>query len=234
MPNSGRMFEIVQLLRAARSPLTAEAIATRLEVTKRTVYRDIAALQASGVPLEGAAGVGYVMRRGYDLPPLMFTPEEIDAITVGLALIGRTGDRSLEAAGTSACAKIGEAVAHDSRVAGYDPWLFASPWHAIPEPKIDMRILRTAIRQERKLAITYRDGAGNETERILLPLALLYYIDGVILAGFCELRADFRHFRHDRIACCTLTDGCFSRDAAQLRKRWRLLPDFFENPAPIV
>jgi predicted DNA-binding transcriptional regulator YafY len=234
MPNSGRMFEIVQLLRAARSPLTADAISARLEVTKRTVYRDIAALQAAGVPLEGAAGVGYVMRRGYDLPPLMFTPEEVDAITVGLALIGRTGDKSLMAAGASACAKVGDAVAHDARVAGYDPWLFASPWHAIPEPKIDMRILRIAIREERKLKIAYRDGNGNTTERTLLPLALLYYIDGVILAGFCELRADFRHFRHDRIASCELTEDRFSRDAARLRKEWRLLPDFFDDASPIV
>jgi predicted DNA-binding transcriptional regulator YafY len=234
MPNSGRMFEIVQLLRTARAPLTADAIAARLEVTKRTVYRDIAALQAAGVPLEGAAGIGYVMRGGYDLPPLMFTPEEVDAITVGLALIGRTGDKSLMAAGASACAKVGDAVSHDARVAGYDPWLFASPWHAIPEPTVDMRLLRTAIREERKLRIAYRDGSGNTTERTLLPLALLYYIDGVILAGFCELRADFRHFRHDRIAACELTNDCFSRDAARLRKEWRLLPDFFDNASPIA
>jgi predicted DNA-binding transcriptional regulator YafY len=227
MPNCGRMFEIVQLLRAARSPLTADAIAARLEVTKRTVYRDIAALQAAGVPLEGAAGIGYVMRRGYDLPPLMFTAEEIDAITVGLALIGRTGDRSLEAAGASACAKIGDAVCHDPRVAGYDPWLFTSRWHAIPDPTVDMRMVRVAIREERKLRISYRDGAGHATERTLLPLALLYYIDGVILAGFCEMRSDFRHFRHDRIERCEMTEEGFSKDAPSLRQRWRLLPDFF-------
>lgn len=230
MPNSGRMFEIVQLLRAARAPLTADVMAARLEVTKRTVYRDIAALQAAGVPLEGAAGIGYVMRRGYDLPPLMFTPEELDAITVGLALIGRTGDKSLEAAGASACSKIGDVTSPDRGMAADDPWLFTSRWHAIPEPVIDMRQLRMAIRQEHKLRIAYRDATGKMTERTVLPLALLYYIDGVILAGFCELRSDFRHFRHDRIVSCELTNDCFSRGAAELRRQWRLLPDFFDGP----
>lgn len=230
MPNSGRMFEIVQLLRSARSPLTAEVMAERLEVTKRTIYRDVAALQVAGVPIDGAAGIGYIMRCGYDLPPLMFTPEEIDAITVGLALIGRTGDRSLETAGASAAAKIEEVAAPHGAIAAEDRWLFASPWHAIPDPKIDMRILRTAIRQERKLRIGYRDGSGNATERTLLPLALLYYIDGVILAGFCELRQDFRHFRHDRITSCEMTADCFSNDAVKLRQKWRLLPDFFDGP----
>jgi predicted DNA-binding transcriptional regulator YafY len=224
------MFEVVQLLRASRMPLTADAMAVRLEVTRRTIYRDIAALQAAGVPIEGAAGIGYVMRRGYDLPPLMFTPEELDAITVGLALVGRTGDRSLVAAGASASAKIADVVAPEAGPRGDDPWLFASPWHAIPEPTIDMPILRLAIRQERKLKIAYRDGAGNATDRTVMPLALLYYVDGAILAGFCELRQDFRHFRHDRMTSCQLTDDCFSNVAASLRQEWRRLPDFFENP----
>lgn len=229
MPNSGRMFEIVQLLRANRTPVTADAMAARLEVTKRTIYRDIAALQAAGIPIDGAAGIGYVMRRGYDLPPLMFTPEELDAISVGLALVGRTGDRSLVAASANASAKIAEMIAPNACMSRDDPWLFASPEHVIPEPVIDMRMLRMAIRQERKLRITYRDGAGNRSERTLLPLALLYYIDGVILAGFCELRQDFRHFRHDRIASCQLMDDCFSAVAAKLRQEWRLLPDFFAS-----
>ncbi len=225
MPNSGRMFEIVQLLRTARSPLTAMAIAQKLEVTIRTVYRDIAALQAARVPIEGAAGIGYVMRNGYDLPPLMFSPEELDAITVGLALIGRTGDHSLEAAGESAMAKIA-AVVPKPDLFGDEHRLFASSWHAIPDPVVDMRLLRDAIRRERKLKLAYRDGAGNLTERIILPLALFYYIDGVILASFCELRQDFRHFRHDRIESCEPLEAFFSESAARLRAEWRLLPDF--------
>jgi predicted DNA-binding transcriptional regulator YafY len=217
------MFEIVQLLRSARSPLTAAMIAARLEVTTRTVYRDIAALQAARVPIEGAAGIGYVMRSGYDLPPLMFSPEELDAITVGLALIGRTGDRSLETAGESAMAKIG-AVMPNLSLSPNEVRLFASSWHAIPDPAVDMRLLRDAIRRDRKLKLCYRDGAGSLTERIILPLALFYYIDGVILATFCELRQDFRHFRHDRIESCKPMDAFFSDRASRLRSEWRLLP----------
>lgn len=230
MPNSGRMFEVVQLLRASRQPMTAEALATRLEVTKRTIYRDIATLQRAGIPIDGEAGIGYVMRRGYDLPPLMFTPEELDAIAVGLALVGRTGDKSLTMAGANASAKIAEVIAPEACMSGDDPWLFASAWHAIPDPVIDTRVLRMAIRQERKLRISYRDGTGRETSRTILPLALSYYIDGVILAGYCELRQDFRHFRHDRIVSCELTDDCFSSVATKLRQQWRLLPDFLAGP----
>ncbi|NNJ69003.1 MAG: HTH domain-containing protein, partial [Boseongicola sp.] len=93
-----RMFEVIQLLRAARGPLSAEALAETLEVSKRTIYRDVAALQAMRVPIEGEAGVGYIMRRGYDLPPLNFDLEEIEALRVGLMMLGRTGDGSLERA----------------------------------------------------------------------------------------------------------------------------------------
>lgn len=226
MARSSRMFEIIQMLRASRSPLTAEAIATRLEVTKRTVYRDIAALQATRVPIEGAAGIGYVMRSGFDLPPLMFTPEEMEAITVGLSLIGRTGDRSLEEAGTTAMAKISE-VLPSSQPPIEETHLLVSSWHAIPDPTVGMRLLRRAIREERKLSFHYRDATGHETQRIVRPLAIVYYIDGVLLAGFCELRQDFRHFRHDRIANCQALDAEFRGQSAALRRMWRSSHDLF-------
>lgn len=226
MARSSRMFEIIQMLRASRSPLTAEAIATRLEVTKRTVYRDIAALQATRVPIEGAAGIGYVMRSGFDLPPLMFTPEEMEAITVGLSLIGRTGDRSLEEAGTTAMAKISDVLPSSQPPIG-ETHLLVSSWHAIPDPTVDMRLLRRAIREERKLSFHYRDATGHETQRIVRPLAIVYYIDGVLLAGFCELRQDFRHFRHDRIASCETLDAEFRGQSAALRRMWRSSHDLF-------
>lgn len=226
MARSGRMFEIIQMLRASRSPLTAEAIAARLEVTKRTVYRDIATLQATRVPIEGAAGIGYVMRRGFDLPPLMFTPEEMEAITVGLSLIARTGDHSLEEAGATAMAKISE-VLPSSEPPTAQTHLFVSSWHAIPDPAFDLRLLRRAIREERKLELRYRDGVGNLTQRIVCPLAIIYYIDGILLAGFCELRQDFRHFRHDRIEECEPLDAQFEGQSAALRKMWRDSHDLF-------
>ncbi len=219
MVQPSRMFDIIQMLRTSQTPLTAEAIAKRLEVTKRTVYRDIAALQASRVPIEGAAGIGYVMRRGYDLPPLMFSPEEIEAIAVGLSLVSRTGDCSLEAAGRSAAAKIGEVLPCD--MTGIDAMpLYVSRWHDIPEPTVDLATMRRAIREERKLLLTYRDAENRETERTIRPLGLVYYVDGIHLAAWCEMRQDFRHFRHDRIECCRLLEDGF-RDGNTLRKTWR-------------
>lgn len=226
MARSSRMFEIIQMLRASRSPLTAEAIASRLEVTKRTVYRDIAALQATRVPIEGAAGIGYVMRRGFDLPPLMFTPEEMEAITVGLSLIGRTGDRSLEDAGSAAMAKINSVLPSSQPPIG-ETHLLVPSWHAIPDSTVDMRLLRRAIREERKLSFRYRDGTGHETKRTVCPLAIVYYIDGVLLAGFCELRQDFRHFRHDRISKCETLDAEFRGRSAALRRMWRSSHELF-------
>lgn len=219
MVQPSRMFDIIQMLRASPTPLTAEAIALRLEVTKRTVYRDIAALQASRVPIEGAAGVGYVMRRGYDLPPLMFSPEEIEAIAVGLSLVARTGDSSLEAAGRSAAAKIGDVLPCDTTGIDVMP-LYVSRWHEIPEPKADLATMRRAIREERKLRLTYRDAENRETERTIRPLGLVYYVDGIHLAAWCEMRQDFRHFRHDRIEYCRVLEEGF-RDGDKLRKTWR-------------
>jgi len=229
MPNSGRMFEIVQLLRASRAPLTADQIAARLEVTKRTVYRDIAALQAARVPIEGAAGIGYVMRSGFDLPPLMFSPEEIEAITVGLSLIARTGDRSLEDAGEAVMAKIGAIrPAHEPPID--ETHLLVSAWHAIPTATVDLRVLRRAIREERRLKMSYRNGEGVITTRIVKPLAIIYYIEGILLATFCELRQDFRHFRHDRIEACEPLDSTFRGESASLRKSWQASREIFDDP----
>ncbi len=229
MPNSGRMFEIVQLLRASHAPMTADQIAARLEVTKRTVYRDIAALQAARVPIEGAAGIGYVMRSGFDLPPLMFTPEEIEAITVGLSLISRTGDGSLQEAGDTVMAKIGAIrPAHEPPID--ETHLLVSPWHAIPEATVDLRVLRRAIREERRLRLVYRNGEDVITTRTVRPIAVIYYIEGILLATYCELRQDFRHFRHDRIRSCEPLDSTFTGESAALRKAWRASHDLFDDP----
>ncbi len=220
MARTARMFEIVQMLRAARAPLTADSMAHRLEVTRRTVYRDIAALQASGVPVEGEAGIGYLLRGSLDLPPMRFTAEELEAIVVGLSLVGRTGDTLLTAAGESALAKIADAAPADGPCLDQTATL-VSGWHAIPPGATEARLLRRAIRDERKVRIVYRNGEGQLTERIVCPLAMLYYVDCLLLAAYCELRGDFRHFRHDRIERCEPLDASFAATATALRRRWR-------------
>ncbi len=221
MSRSVRLFEIIQLLRDAAAPLTASTIAGRLEVTARTVYRDIAALQAMRVPIEGAAGIGYIMRPGFDLPPLMFTSEEVEAIVVGLALLGRTGDASLEAAADGAARKIGAVLPEGRGQELKDRPLYASRWHAIPGARVEPRLLRRAVREEEKLRLSYADAEGRITERTVLPLAVVYHVESVVLAAWCELRTDFRHFRLDRMAECKPTGERFAGKGPALRARWR-------------
>ena len=216
MARSSRMFEIIQLLRSAAQPLTAMQIAADLEVTTRTIYRDMAALQAMRVPIEGAAGIGYVMRRGYDLSPLNFDVEEAEAITVGLSMIARTGDKSLQKAAHRAAAKIAEATPLSQT-------LYSSTWGADAPEHIDLSALRHAIREEHKLAISYNDADGSVTTRTILPLSIIYYSEVIVLPAWCELRSDFRHFRVDRLQDQPQHCGYFTGQSDALRARWAAL-----------
>lgn len=218
MPRSDRLFEIIQMLRSARTPMTADVLAKRLEVSKRTVYRDIAALQARQTPIEGEAGIGYIMRAGYDLPPLNFDAEEIEALRVGLAMLARTGDGGLQAAAHRIHRKV-------DALHGPADWLQVSPWGAAPDdPRqgcVSVASLRDAIRRAVKLRLTYRDEAGTQTERVVRPLALVYHVECVLLAGWCELRGGFRHFRTDRMDACSALDRSFAEQVDTLRALWR-------------
>jgi predicted DNA-binding transcriptional regulator YafY len=217
MTRSTRFFEIIQMLRQRDSPITAQQIADTLEVTKRTIYRDIASLQASRLPIEGEAGVGYIMRSGFDLPPLMFDPEELEAIMVGLALLGRTGDRGLKQAAVTAVSKISDVLPID---ANYDVPHRVSTWNRIPPTIIEAEMLRRFIREEVELEIEYLDLSEQLTIRKVRPVALVYYIDAVLLAAWCELRQAFRHFRVDRIQKCTATGVRFPGVGVKLRVAW--------------
>lgn len=224
-----RMLDLLAELRAARRALTAADLAGRLGVSVRTLYRDVAALQAMGVPIDGAAGLGYILRPGFHLPPLNFTPDEAEAIAVGLALLRRTGDASLVAAAARVAAKIAAAQPASARpapaVSGPAERLRASPFHALPDSRTDPAFLRRAIREAQVLSISYRDGAGGQSRRDILPIVLLYFIDGTVLAAWCRLRQAFRHFRIDRIEDCTPTGARFGPEAAALRRDWAA-----ENP----
>jgi predicted DNA-binding transcriptional regulator YafY len=210
---STRMFEIIQILRNAANPRTAQQIAEELEVTKRTVYRDIAALQAMRVPVEGEAGVGYVMRSGYDLPPINFNVEEAEAITVGLALIARTGDRGLNRAARSAAQKLTDSTRLSETV-------FASTW-GVEEPEIlDLTTVRKAIREDRKIRIRYRNADGAETRRTIWPIAIAYHSEAIVIAAWCELRKAVRHFRPDRVSEYEELNEGFIGEGDRLRQEW--------------
>ena len=218
MRRSTRLFEIIQMLRTANRPVTAVTLAERLEVSERTIYRDIAALQAMRTPIEGEAGIGYVMRRGYDLPPLNFDREELEALQVGLAMLARTGDTALQQAAARVCAKI------DALSTGSD-WLQVAPWGAPLDDAalgcVPKSLLRDAVREERKLRLTYRDSDDLETVRTVRPVAVIYHLDVVLLAAWCEMRGAFRHFRVDRIWGCELLEAQFTGEGELLRRLWQ-------------
>src|SRR5260370_1445084 len=171
MRRADRLFDIIQRLRAAPRALTAAALADALEVTTRTIYRDVASLQASRVPIEGAPGIGYVLRRGFDLPPLMFTSDEIDAIAVGARHVRRLRDRKLQQAADSVLAKVREPPPERRRGYLAGPPFYVSEGSAPPVTGIDLAEIRSAIHEARKMAIDYRDDRGRETHRTIWPIA---------------------------------------------------------------
>ncbi len=216
MRRTDRLFEIIQILRSENRVLTAAQIADRLEVSVRTVYRDIQTLQSMRTPIEGEAGIGYLMRQGYDLPPLNFNVEEIEAIVVGLSLVAQTGDRGLQRAAQQVSHKI-------DALRGKLESLQVSERGALVPEAVDAEVIRGAIREERKLDIRYSDENGAESNRRVLPLAIIYYVHAMLLVSWCELREDFRHFRLDRILECNETDADFRGQGDGLREQWKLL-----------
>ncbi len=213
MGKTTRFFEIIQLLRQAKQPLLARDMAETLEVSTRTIYRDIATLQSMQTPILGEPGVGYVMRKGYDLPPINFDIEEAEAVAIGLSLVARTGDVGLWRAARRAARKLNETAPGTQR-------LITSSWGVEDTPAIDMTALRAAIRQEQKLRLNYGDAEGRETRRTVWPLVLIYYVDTAILVAWCELREGLRHFRLDRIAKSVFLSDSFAGKGEALITQW--------------
>jgi predicted DNA-binding transcriptional regulator YafY len=220
MRRADRLFDILQTLRVAGRPMTAATLAQQLEVTVRTVYRDIATLQARRIPIEGAAGIGYVLRRGFDLPPLMFTADEVDAIVVGARLVSRLRDPGLQDAANSVLAKVATALPEALRSGMMAAPFFVSSGDAEMPMGVDLAQLRRAIRETRKVRITYLDAQGRQSERLVWPVAMAYYVDVTVLGAWCELRNDFRHFRVERIVTSTILDDRFSTGGGKLMEQW--------------
>ncbi|MQB08664.1 YafY family transcriptional regulator [Agrobacterium sp. ICMP 6402] len=220
MRKASRLFEIIQILRLARRPVTAQMIAEKLEVTARSVYRDIAALQTMRVPIEGERGVGYILRPGFSLPPLMFSIEETEAIVLALAMVGRSGDAELRQAARKASDKIAASLPEP-----LSKTLSANALHAwgsiAPAPAgIDLATVRRAVRDEERLDISYRDETGAETRRQIRPIAVIYYSETVNIVGWCELRQAIRNFRSDRVLTCESTGSFFKLEGEKLRQLW--------------
>ena len=224
MRRSDRLFDIIQRLRTAGRPTTAATLAAELEVTPRTVYRDIATLQARRVPIEGAAGVGYVLRRGFDLPPLMFTIDEVEAIAVGARLVRRLKDPKLQEAAETVLAKVTMVVPERLRGHIADAPVYVSPGMTAEAEGADLAEVRAAIRDSRKLYIAYADEQGRRTNRVIWPIAMAYYVDVTLVGAWCELRADYRNFRVERIQSSKVLDEHFDQHDGRLFREWSALP----------
>lgn len=220
MRKASRLFEIIQIVRLAKKPVTAAEIAAQLEVTVRSIYRDIVELQSMRVPVEGGRGIGYILRPGFTLPPLMLTVEETEAIVLSLALLERTGDTELRQAAKQVNRKIAAAVPPPLAAT-----FSANALHAwgrpAPAPEaIDLAMVRRAIRDERKLLLGYRDELARVTERTIRPIALIYYSQTANIVAWCELREAIRNFRADRVEDCEALDVFFPGEGDGLRKLW--------------
>ncbi len=214
MRRADRLFEIIQLLR--RKPtVRASDLSAALEVSERTIYRDVRDLMASGVPIEGEAGVGYVLRAGFDLPPLMFKETEVEALVLGARIVESWADRELSEAAADAIAKI-EAVIPD-RLRGYmaSTALLAPPLHFMEPIRFDLADLRRAVRSRIKVHFRYTDVLGQGSERTVRPLSLAYFGPVWVLAAWCELRVDFRTFRLDRIEGFAVLEDHFRIEAGK-------------------
>jgi predicted DNA-binding transcriptional regulator YafY len=199
MRRADRLFRLVQVLRARRFA-TARSLAEALEVSERTVYRDVRDLSLSGVPIEGEAGVGYALRRDFDMPPIMFDYEEIEALTAGARMVQAWSSPTLAKAAQSALDKIAAALPTDKRLAMERTRLYAPSFHVDRELGKVLDLMREAIVEMRRLSFRYSDEGGKASERKVRPLGLYFWGQRWTLAAWCELREDFRNFRLDRTA----------------------------------
>lgn len=208
MRRADRLFEIVQRLRGGRL-VTAKQLAERLELSERTIYRDIRDLQAAGVPIEGAAGVGYVLRGGFDIPPLMFTRGEIEALVLGARLVQAWGGQLLAAGATEALAKIEAVVPERLRGQIATTPLYAPEFAMQEEHRHRVDALNRAAQERRIVAFAYRRQDRAQSRRRVWPLGLHFWSGVWTLAAWCELRSDFRTFRLDRMGGLKILDTHF-------------------------
>lgn len=220
MTRTERLLDLLQVLRRHQRPVSGRWLAEELGISLRTLYRDIATLQAQGACIEGEPGVGYVLRPGFLLPPLMFSQSEMEALLLGVRWVSTFADRPLAVAAQDALAKIEEVLPPKVRGGmGAVPLRVGPPGPAHLAAE-DLSDLREAIRRERKLKIRYRNEGGQESLRVIWPFAVGYFTDGRIVVGWCETRHDYRHFRTDRVLEVRVLDERYPRDRRAMLHEW--------------
>jgi len=222
MSRTGRLFLLMDAMRGYRRPVTAARLAEQLGVSERTIYRDIQTLTGLGAPLQGEAGVGYMLKAGFFLPPLMFGADELEALVLGARWVRRQGDEALAAAASNALAKIAAATPKDLRddMAETSLWVPMAPDRPAASD-IHVRPVREAIRYQHRLRMAYQDEHGQPSDRVVWPFALAFLEGRRLLAAWCEMRAAFRHFRIDRIAAVESLQERYPARRHELLKTWR-------------
>jgi predicted DNA-binding transcriptional regulator YafY len=221
MSRAQRLLDLIQILRRHRRPVTGAALAEEVGVSLRTLYRDIASLQAQGADIQGEAGFGYVLKPGFTLPPLMFSPEEIEALALGSQWVLASTDDRLAGAARNALAKIGAVLPAELTDVLDSSTLLVIRGEKAAAKEPALPVLREAIRLERKVAIDYVDAAGGKTRRTIWPFALAFFDQVRVVVAWCETRVAFRHFRTDRIAAIETAPARYPRRRTALLKEWR-------------
>ena len=224
MRRADRLLQIIQILRRENRPVICAQMALELEVSERTLYRDMVSLQSTGVPIRGEAGIGYVLEEGYHLPPLMFSVNELEAIMLGARMVDGRVDSELSKAAKDVVAKIKAVVPKDLRSALLETPLFAPHWVVHEELPACMKNLRAAIRTQREITIDYVALNGDKTTRTVWPISIGLFPDANMLTAWCTKRNDFRHFRIDKIARLQVLDKKIGTRRSVLFAQWKKSP----------
>lgn len=216
-----RLLDLIQVLRRHRWPVSGAALARELEVSLRTLYRDIDALKQQGARIDGEPGVGYILRPGFMLPPLMFSEDEIEALVLGSRWVAERADKPLAQAAANALAKIAAVLPDDLKESLNAETTLIGPGEPVAVGDSELPAIRAAIRAERKLRIDYQDQGGIRSRRVIWPMAVAFFDRARIVVAWCELRQGFRHFRTDRIVALRAGDKRYPRRRAALLKEWR-------------
>lgn len=221
MQRTERLLALVQILRRHRRPVTAEAIAREFDVSVRTVYRDILQMQGQGVPIRGEAGIGYVLDPGFDLPPLMFSADELEALMLGARFVEERADPALVRAAQDAVAKIHAVLPPALKPVFLEAPVMTPAWRRAAPERIDLGLVRRALRAGLKLDLDYSDEQGRATRRTVWPITIAYMDASRILVAWCELRQDFRSFRTDRIQAIGERTDRYPARRSVLLKTWQ-------------
>ncbi|NIY92116.1 helix-turn-helix transcriptional regulator [Vibrio diazotrophicus] len=221
MSRSQRLFDLLQLLRCHKYPVSAEHLSQKLNVSVRTIYRDIATLQTQGAEIEGEAGLGYILKPTFTLPPLMFSMEELEALLLGADWISKQANGEFSESAQNAIAKISAVLPANHKVKHNEEVIRVSSIIEAPELTIDMSNIRRAIRHQHKVRIDYLDLKGNSSSRVIWPILIGIFQQHYVLAAWCEAREAFRNFRLDRIEHWLTFEQKYPRHRSELLKEWQ-------------